>query len=181
MKIKLMILLLLLTACNASDNETSKQSAATIANEIFLVRHAEKQTGNDPSLTPEGRERATTLARILGDKGLTHIHSTNYRRTIETAAPIAAQTGLEIEQYDPRDLASFADELRAAPGIHLVVGHSNTTPQLAEALGGEPGSPIDEQSEYDRLYVISLNGQDVTSTIERFGVRYQKDTLETAH
>ena len=35
---------------------------------------------------------------------------------------------------------------------HLVVGHSNTTPPLVELFGGDAGPPIDEASEYDRLY-----------------------------
>ena len=89
------------------------------------------------------------------------------------AAPLAARTGIEVTLYDPRDLAAFADELIATPGRHLVVGHSNTTPQLAEALGGEPGSEINEASEYDRLYVITLSGSGVSSEIRRYGVRDQ--------
>ncbi|MEM7460632.1 MAG: histidine phosphatase family protein [Pseudomonadota bacterium] len=70
-------------------------------------------------LTPEGEARA---------ENLTQIHSTNYRRTLETAAPIAEQTGFEVALYDPRDLSGFADELRASKGVHLVVGHSIRPP-----------------------------------------------------
>ena len=38
-----------------------------------------------------------------------------------------------------------------------MVGHSNTTPALVEALGGDPGSPI-ESLEYDRLYMVTFEG-----------------------
>ena len=44
---------------------------------------------------------------------------------------------------------------------------------LAAALGGAPGTPIDESTEYDRLYVIDLSFDGPVSRIERFGVRYQ--------
>ena len=92
-----------------------------------------------------------------------------------TAAPIAARTGLEIELYDASDLAAFADTLRATEGVHLVVGHSNTTPPLVQALGGDPGSDIDEASEYDRLYVVTIQSDTVSSRIDRYGIRYERE------
>ena len=38
---------------------------------IYLVRHAEKQTGDDPSLTVEGQARAEELAQTLQQAGIT--------------------------------------------------------------------------------------------------------------
>lgn len=163
---------LTLAACTPSAPETAAAPEAD-SQTIFLVRHAEKQAGDNPSLTPDGVRRAEVLATLLSDKGITHIHSTDYARTLETAAPIAALTGLDIALYDPRDLEGFASTLRETDGTHLVVGHSNTTPVLSAALGGDTGTPINEQSEYDRLYVITISPEnEVTSRIERFGVRY---------
>ena len=79
--------------------------------------------------------------------------------------------GLELESYDPRDLAGFAARLREAPGRHLVLGHSNTTPELVTALGGE-ATPIAEM-EYDRLYVVTIPPKGaVTTTLIRFGASY---------
>ena len=57
---------------------------------IYLVRHAEKLAGDDPSLTPEGAARAELLAETLGDAGIVRIYSTDYARTRGTAAPLAA-------------------------------------------------------------------------------------------
>ncbi len=137
---------------------------------IYLVRHAEKVLGvDDPALTPEGAARAEALADRLAGAGLTHIHSSDTKRTRDTAAPIAAAAGLEVELYNPRDLPAMAARLEATPGRHLVVGHSNTTPPLAELLGAEPGAEIVEATEYDRLYVITLDADGVSSRIERFG------------
>lgn len=135
---------------------------------IFLVRHAEKGPDRDgtgdPPLTPMGRERASRLASMLTDAGVVSVLSTDYRRTLETAGPTAEQARLEVERYDPARPEAVAARLRDAPGAHLVVGHSNTTPGLVAALGGDPGEPIAE-SEYDRLYVVFPEGDGTARTI----------------
>ena len=82
-----------------------------------------------------------------------------------------------MELYDPRGegMARTAELLRSTPGHHLVVGHSNTTPALVEALGGDPVSPIDEM-EYDRFYLVTVSpGGVVTSTLLRFGAPYHPE------
>ncbi len=145
--------------------------AADPALEVYLVRHAEKTTEQtDPGLTEAGKARAELLAEKLTDAGIDRIHSSDYVRTRDTAAPLAKRLGLDVELYDPRDLPTLAVQLQAEGGTHLVVGHSNTTPQLTELLGGDGGAPIVEATEYDRLYrvVVDANG-DVTSKLMRFG------------
>jgi len=84
--------------------------------------------------------------------------------------PLAVALGLEVQSYDPRSLDVLARRLKAAPGRYVVAGHSNTTPQLVEALGGDPGEPINENYEFDRLYqaVIESDGSVVT-TLLRYG------------
>ncbi|MDT8341322.1 MAG: histidine phosphatase family protein [Longimicrobiales bacterium] len=132
-------------------------AAPAEASLIYLVRHAERAQDDprDPRLAPAGEARAEELARVLAGAPLTGVFSTDLRRTRATARPVAAAHGLEVEVYDsrPAGLAALAAELRARPGHHLVVGHSNTTPELVGLLGGDPGPPIPE-SEYDRLYVV---------------------------
>ena len=122
---------------------------------IYLVRHAEKQKGDDPALTEAGKVRAEALKNKLSGKGITHIHSSNYRRTLETAAPIASALGLEVLMYDPSDLLGITETIKTAPGVHLVVGHSNTTPELAALLSGQIMDRMPE-TEYDRLIEIQL-------------------------
>jgi len=143
------------------------QEPATL---VYLVRHAEKeaQPANDPPLTPEGRDRAEFLAQLLKDSGLTHIYSSRFERTRQTAQPVADITGLEIQYYNHLNLAGLASVLKETPGRHLVVGHSNTTPAVVEFLGGDPGEPIDEATEYDRLYLLILHADgDVSTTLFR--------------
>lgn len=139
---------------------------------VFLVRHAEKLTGDDPALTLAGEARAEALADLLIDANLKHIHSSDYQRTRQTAAPLAERLGLTVEFYDPRDLSGLAAQLKEQGGRHLVVGHSNTTPQLTEALGGDGDTPINEATEYDRLYLVeSLSDGTMSTTLLRFGAK----------
>jgi phosphohistidine phosphatase SixA len=146
---------------------------------VFLVRHAERAddggmaSEEDPHLSLAGRERAEALARMLADAGITHIHSTDYLRTRETAAPLATATGLPVSVYDTQALDTFAAGLRATPGRHLVVGHSNSTPELVTALGGDPHGEIDPM-EYDRLYLVSIGKEGVETVLFRFGEPFQE-------
>ena len=144
---------------------------------VFLVRHAERADDGgmapeeDPPLSVAGRERAQALASLLEDAGITHVHTSDYQRTRETAAPLAAATGLSASTYDVRDLGPFAVELLATPGRHLVVGHSNSTPELVTALGGDPHGEI-ATMEYDRLYVLSVGEEGVRTILLRFGAPF---------
>ncbi len=147
---------------------------------VFLVRHAEKvDASRDPELSAVGSERAVALARSLRDAGIEHVHSSDFIRTRKTAAPIAAKLDLEVELYDPRDLPALVERLLKTGGRHLVVGHSNTTPSAVELLGGEPGSEIDEQSEYDRLYAVTIGADGAVATVlMRYGEPYTGDGSE---
>lgn len=142
---------------------------------VFLVRHAEKiDNSRDPELSEEGKERALILANTLKDSGIEYIHSSDFLRTRETAAPLSNELSLKIEIYDPRKLEDFAKSLKQKRGRHLIVGHSNTTPQLVELLGGSAGSEINEKSEYDRLYIVSDSGNGRISTIRlSYGKAYK--------
>jgi phosphohistidine phosphatase SixA len=135
---------------------------------FFLVRHAEKvDQSEDPPLTERGQSRARELARLLKSAGVERIYSSDFVRTRDTAAPLAGDLGLAVTLYDPSSLPDLAQALLASPGRALVVGHSNTTPELAGLLGGDPGPPIPE-TEYDRLYVPTRGpGGDTTTVVLR--------------
>ena len=150
---------------------------------VYVVRHAERaddvpnpgfvmRDTNDPPLSESGWARARLIAEMLDDAGVTRVHSTDYVRTRTTGEPTAEAEGLEIESYDPGDLPGFAARLRTLPGRHLVVGHSNTTPQLVEALGGDPGTAI-EPMEYDRFYIVTIVGSSVSTVLLRFGAPFE--------
>ena len=136
---------------------------------VVLVRHAEKSgSSGDVPLTKVGKQRAAALADLLVDAGIEAVYSTDTIRTRETARPVAKKLGLELRLYDGSKLEELAAELRGSNRRVLVVGHSNTTPELVELLGGEPGRPYTED-EYDRLYVLTLgSGEGAVTTLLRF-------------
>jgi probable phosphoglycerate mutase len=132
---------------------------------VFLVRHAEKvDAGKDPGLSRDGTQRAAALAKALRDADIKSVHSTDFIRTTKTASPVANTCGVKVDLYDVGDLPALVEQLKSNGGRHLVVGHSNTTPQLVELLGGKPGTKIQE-NEYDRLYVVTLGKDGTVSTV----------------
>ena len=128
---------------------------------VILVRHAEKsgEPGNDPPLTAEGRERANELARMLRNSGIQQIFTTNFARTKQTAQPIAKALGLEPGVNKPG--ATYANDIaKLIRSKHhgrtvLVVGHSNTTPEVMTALG-VANAPSIADDEYDNLFIVLL-------------------------
>ena len=137
---------------------------------IFIVRHAERvDRSSDAILSAEGEARAEALARHLRDVGIDAIHSTTYRRTLGTAAPLAELLGLEVQTEPAHDMGTMMSSdrgverylqalvarLRDRHGADrvLVVGHSNTVPALLAALG-HPESIAIAGDEYDNLFVV---------------------------
>ena len=132
---------------------------------VYLTRHAEKATeGKDPDLTAQGQARARTLARMLSKTGITAIFSTSTSRTRQTALPLAAQTRVDVQLYDPAKPGAMVDKVRAAKGPTLVVGHSNTVPELVKLFGGAPVAPISDE-EYDRLYQLVIHADGSVTTV----------------
>lgn len=146
-----LLLLLLLTAFKPS---LQAQELSDLT--IYLVRHAEKEnTGKDPNLSQLGKERAKALAALLDFELVTEIYSTNYKRTLETAEPLASQKNLTVELYDPSKLNAFAETLKQkSTGIIVVIGHSNTTPKLVSFISGQAIDPMDE-TEYEHVYILN--------------------------
>jgi broad specificity phosphatase PhoE len=148
---------------------------------MIFVRHAEKDslTADDPGLSPAGQRRAAELARQLVDAdviaGVDAIYSTPFKRTLETAEPVAAALGLEINRYNPDDNeAVLATILKNHKGkIILVVGHSNTVPALMADLGTSTRVPPIAEFEYDNIYVVYIPWFGKTKTIRlRYGDPY---------
>ena len=132
---------------------------------IVVVRHAEKSTDDprDPSLSPAGQERARALISVLKDAGVTDIYTTHYKRTRQTAEPLAQQLGIEIQERPinaansatyARDLAQEILTRSAGKGV-LVVGHSNTVPEIVKALSGITVPAITD-AEYDHIFVVMI-------------------------
>lgn len=129
---------------------------------VFLVRHAEradagmaaaKMAGADPELSEAGKARAASLATLLKEAKIAAIFTTEYKRTRDTAQPLAAAIGIAAAAVDSKDAATLIDRVKASPGNVLVVGHSNTVPDIIKALGvAESVAIADDQ--FDNLFVV---------------------------
>jgi len=131
---------------------------------VVLVRHAEKElvTIDDPPLAPTGERRAERLAQMFGTAGgpghIEGVYVTNTRRSQQTAAPLAARLGIRPSVLPA---ATSADSV-ASQVLHehrggraLIVGHSNTVPEIVKALSGQVVPPIPDE-EYDDVYVVTV-------------------------
>ncbi len=125
---------------------------------LFLVRHAERADAGgpaqpDPELSAAGRARAAALATELHDAKIGAIYVTEFRRTQETAQPLAKQLNLPITVVPAKDTAQLVEKLRATKTNALVVGHSNTLPEILRALGIANPPQLGEH-DYDNLFLL---------------------------
>ena len=136
-------------------------AAAFAQHPVFVVRHAERAdagmaggAGNDPDLSEPGRARAQALAALLKDAGITAIYVTEFKRTQQTAEPLATALGVKATIVSSKEVASLVQKVRAGKGPALIVGHSNTVPDVLSRLGvGDP--PKIGDADYDNLFVVT--------------------------
>ena len=140
-------------------------SAVAEPSMIYLVRHGEKALeGKDPDLTPQGQQRARNIAAMLGKANVAHVFSTPTKRTRQTAQPLAQQNGLQVQLYDPKTPQALVAKVKTLTGAVLVVGHSNTLPELVRLFGGQPGADVAD-NEYDRLYQLIPGANAAVTTV----------------
>lgn len=105
--------------------------------DIYVMRHLQKAAqGPDPALSEEGQANAVRLADWFGEDPPSAIYVSSTRRAQMTAAPLAAKLGVVPKTYNPSDTAALVQSVKAEPGTVLIVGHSNTVPDIIEQLGG---------------------------------------------
>ena len=151
-----------LIACSDGAADTDTDADPQGATTIYFTRHAEKGSGDDPNLTAAGQERAERLASLLSGKKVAAVYATDRRRTQQTAAPLAKARGLQVRTYDiGGDAAALTDGwVKQHRGqTILVVGHSNTVPDLLNALTGKREYGDIPGGEFSRLYKVMVNGR----------------------
>ena len=125
---------------------------------FFIVRHAEKDTagGSNADLIPVGRGRAEALKKMLKKVKIKGVYSTNVPRTIHTAEPTAKAKHQTVALYDAKKQADLLRGLVEKKGKFLIVGHSNTINQLVNTLTGKTDEKDLPDSDYSRLYIVSV-------------------------
>ena len=137
---------------------------------VFLIRHAEREQEprQDPPLSKDGVARSQALARLLGSAGIKAILTSQYTRTKQTAEPLATKLGLTVTPFtlkispsNPRQIAAESTAevtnkiLERSGESVLVVGHSNSIPDVIKMLGGDVVPTIDERK-FDDLFIVTV-------------------------
>ncbi|MFB3431333.1 phosphoglycerate mutase family protein [Phycisphaerales bacterium ac7] len=164
---------LLLAGCASSGSPTPTMDQPPADRTVLVTRHAEKaQYSADPSLSQRGAQRAQALSLLPIAQGTETIITTQFKRTIETAQPLAERLGVESRVVNatarPDALRALADDIRAGAmkGTVLVVGHSNTVPMIITELGGPQDIFLSEE-DFGDLFILSLDADGNFAGIER--------------
>jgi broad specificity phosphatase PhoE len=143
-------LILASSACATAHPEPAGQA-------YYVMRHLQKAEGPDPALSEEGRRGAERLADLLAGDPPSAIYVSTTRRARETAAPLAARLGVTPKEYDPSNTSALIERVKAETGTVLIVGHSNTVPEIVERLGGTRPADLAE-TDFGAIWRISGKG-----------------------
>lgn len=137
---------------------------------IILVRHAEKMVvppeNKDPDISVQGEARAKEIARMFGSSGITAIYATQFKRTQQTVKPLAERLRVPVTVVEAKKTSDLVSQIRArgAGETVFIAGHNNTVPEIIAALGG-PTLPIIPETDFDNLYILTIQGDGVTKLV----------------
>ncbi len=117
---------------------------------VIFVRHADRAPGGgDVPLSEAGFARAEALREALRAAGVSAIVTTTALRTQQTAEPLAQLLGLDVVAVRWNRVEKTVRDL--LPATVLVVGHSDTVPDLVHAFTGETV----EAEGFDALFIAT--------------------------
>lgn len=123
----------------------------------ILVRHAEKVNyGTDPDLSAAGKARAEELKRLLFNADIDNIYTTPFKRTRQTVGPLAESKGISVKEYSAYDTTqTFISKVLAQNKgkIVVIVGHSNTIPDMIKILSNNTVSVTISESQFDNIFI----------------------------
>ncbi|BDM83818.1 SixA phosphatase family protein [Acaryochloris marina] len=129
---------------------------------IAIVRHAEKASNSgDTPLSAIGFKRAKTLANMLSSSDITTVITSDALRTIQTAEEYVSSHGIQPGRIsNPKDIVQHIKSNHSGQNI-LIVGHSNTVPEVISQLGISPAPRVGD--EYNNLFFVTLFDNDVAT------------------
>ncbi len=165
---QIIVLLLLISGCSRAQQPPMIPPGGT----IYLVRHAEKDTGKNPALTLAGQERAQELANRLGQLPITRIYMTAFKRSVQTGEPLRLRLGADSTIYTPDTTGTgLFERMKLYQDTQLlVVAHSNTVPHLIRKLG-VLDFPLNDLPDhvYDKLFIIRNKNGQIVLEISHYG------------
>ena len=145
-------------------------------NLFILVRHAERDSqAADAPLNAAGRDRARELAHVLEAWTATGariraLFATERQRTQQTLEPLSTSIHIPITVVNAKETDALVKKILAFHGgIVVVAGHSNTLPEIMEALGAPSGIEIAD-ADFSHLFVLTKPGASPAPVIDlRYG------------
>lgn len=155
MKKYLIVALLFLMTISAFSQQEEKTT-------YYLIRHAEKdrsdKTDKNPELTKKGKDRAKKWSKIFDELKIDAIYSTDYNRTLQTAAPTAKSKKMPVQKYHPTNIDMKVFIKKTKGKSVLIVGHSNTIPSFTNKLIGNGKYLNIDDTDNDNLYLVTIVG-----------------------
>ncbi|WP_010518050.1 SixA phosphatase family protein [Croceivirga radicis] len=156
----MVMLLCFLTFLSCKEDKKQEPPKDPVITTFYLIRHAEKDRSNpedkDPELNQDGLGRAMLWANMFDTLDLDAVYSTDYTRTKMTAAPTSVKHNIDIKIFDPKEIDVKQLLLDNYGASVLMVGHSNTTPALANKLIGEEKYQSMDDNDNSSVYIIKL-------------------------
>jgi phosphohistidine phosphatase SixA len=135
---------------------------------ILVVRHSEKSDFTyDSPLSIQGWKRAVALLDAIGNEELSAIYTTQMIRTKHTALPLSIYKDIQATEVQKDQIGELCRVLcvRHKNETVLVVGHSNTIPELFSCLGiTETVDPM-----YGDLFIVTFPSEGATFKKSHFG------------
>jgi phosphohistidine phosphatase SixA len=133
-------------------------AAAAAPADYYVMRHLQKGGGDDPALSDEGQKGAERLATWFRGSKPSSIYVSATRRARQTAAPLATKLGLTAKEYDPGNTPGLIARVKAETGTVLIVGHSNTVPDIVAGLGGKRPAALAE-TDFGAIWHVGPGGK----------------------
>ncbi len=136
--------------------KSEKESKVT---QIYILRHTEKSIKNpeNPNLSDIGIRHAKYWKKTLKHIEFDRVFTTKFKRNKKTAEILSQELKIKPELYYPMsfEVLKFVEEIKGEKV--LIIGHSNTIPDMVNRLIGETKYPPMSHKNYDQLYIIIIN------------------------
>ena len=148
------------------DAARRNQESLSEVTQIYIIRHTEKadDTAENPNLSAAGIERAKYWKKVLQHIQFDQVFTTDFKRNMQTAKLISNDSSVKPELYYPMsfDVLKFINLIKGQKV--LIVGHSNTIPDMVNRLIDQTKYPPMSHENYNILYVVNINKNGDTSS-----------------
>jgi broad specificity phosphatase PhoE len=134
--------------------------------QYYFIRHAEKaDSSKNPDLSEKGLERAQEWQLLFSELSFDEIYSTDFNRTIQTIKPISVKQNKNFSLYNPKTIDIEAFKKETFGKTILIVGHSNTIPNMVNHIIKENKYSDIEENQFGNLYIVTIFENQILSQL----------------